>query len=218
MRKEFEIRKKVDKYLLQNFNDLSGKKDWKKLADIFSKLHNLPLVDNDYFSIRYGALLNKIKRGKSVEMLLNEIILPPLSKSEKRAIYNKKYLESDKGKAMKEKMAKNSWHIRNREYRRIKDKEYREKNKDKEKIRARKNQIRLYNITEEEYNNMFEQQNGCCSICGLHQSNFKKSFHIDHCHKTNKVRGLLCRNCNVGLGHFKDSVELMNKAINYLNK
>ncbi len=65
---------------------------------------------------------------------------------------------------------------------------------------------------------MFEEQDGCCAICKRHQSEFTKSLFIDHCHKTNKVRGLLCHNCNIGLGSFKDNIELMKNGINYLNK
>lgn len=50
------------------------------------------------------------------------------------------------------------------------------------------------------------------------KSNFKKSLSIDHNHQTGKVRGLLCHHCNVGLGHFKDNIELLNSALDYLIK
>lgn len=43
-----------------------------------------------------------------------------------------------------------------------------------------------------------------------------RTAHIDHCHETGAVRGLLCRSCNLGLGHFKDRVELLEKAMTYL--
>lgn len=51
-----------------------------------------------------------------------------------------------------------------------------------------------------------------CQICG--ETN--RRFHVDHCHKTLKVRGLLCENCNRSLGGFRDDVNLLKKAIEYL--
>lgn len=45
-----------------------------------------------------------------------------------------------------------------------------------------------------------------------------QKLYIDHCHKTNQVRGLLCFSCNSALGHFKDNVESLKKAIKYLKK
>jgi hypothetical protein len=54
-----------------------------------------------------------------------------------------------------------------------------------------------------------------CALCKSTTHN-GKGWHIDHCHVTHRFRGLLCQNCNVGLGHFKDSQELLLKAIAYL--
>lgn len=56
-----------------------------------------------------------------------------------------------------------------------------------------------------------------CEICGGKQVPGKHMC-IDHCHTTGKVRGSLCDKCNAGLGYFKDSTELMDKAIKYLEK
>jgi hypothetical protein len=225
MIKEYKYRKIVDLFILTNIYSINERKSknfyiWQELAPEICNENNLANneINNDYVCRRFQCISNKIKKGKTIEKLINELILPPLSLSERRKLYSQKYLNSDKGKATKEKISKNPWHVRNREYRKIKDKEYREKNRDKEKIRSRKQQIKLYGLTEDDYNRMFLEQEERCAICNAHQSEFEKSFHIDHCHKTNKVRGLLCRNCNVGLGHFKDSIELMDKAINYLNK
>jgi hypothetical protein len=74
----------------------------------------------------------------------------------------------------------------------------------------------LYNIGLEEYNTLFTEQGGCCAICGIHQSEIKRPLYVDHCHKTDKVRGLLCHKCNFAIGLFNDSVENLNKAIIYL--
>lgn len=79
-----------------------------------------------------------------------------------------------------------------------------------------------FGITLEQYEGMVSRQGNKCAICGVHaseasRSNPNKRLHIDHCHKTGRVRGLLCNACNVGLGSFRDSQEVMNKAISYLS-
>ena len=63
---------------------------------------------------------------------------------------------------------------------------------------------------------MFLEQDGCCKLCNKHQSLFKRRLAVDHCHSTGRIRGLLCGNCNKGLGNFQDSKILLHKAIEYL--
>lgn len=75
-----------------------------------------------------------------------------------------------------------------------------------------------YGITIEEYNRLFEEQKGCCSICGTHQTELAKGLAVDHCHNTSKVRGLLCIHCNLLLGYAKDRLDILSSAIRYLNK
>jgi hypothetical protein len=72
-----------------------------------------------------------------------------------------------------------------------------------------------YNITLEEKNKRIINQSCACAIC---RSTFKniRTAHVDHCHETDQLRGILCNNCNTGLGKFKDSIYLLEKAINYL--
>ncbi|KKM28200.1 hypothetical protein LCGC14_1566990 [marine sediment metagenome] len=60
-------------------------------------------------------------------------------------------------------------------------------------------------LTIKGYNRLFEQQNGCCAICERPQSDFIKHFDIDHNHKTGKIRGLLCHNCNKNLGLYENN-------------
>lgn len=76
--------------------------------------------------------------------------------------------------------------------------------------------ISRYGITEEQYLGMVDKQGGVCAICGKPCSIGRLS--IDHCHITEKVRGLLCRRCNAGLGAFGDNVNMLEKAIDYLRK
>lgn len=89
-------------------------------------------------------------------------------------------------------------------------------NKNKEVYRERKFKT-LYKMSFYDYNKLFEKQGYTCAICGCTKSNGDKLFPVDHCHNTGKVRGILCRLCNVGLGHFKDDRSILQKAIEYLN-
>jgi hypothetical protein len=77
---------------------------------------------------------------------------------------------------------------------------------------------RVFNITLEEYNKMFEDQDGCCAICGIHQKDLKRTLFVDHNHETGKIRGLLCGTCNMAIGFLKDDTGVLQNAIDYLNK
>lgn len=76
--------------------------------------------------------------------------------------------------------------------------------------------IRSYGISVDLYNKILTNQNGVCWICKQLPKN-GKSLNIDHCHVTKKVRGLLCDVCNRGLGLFRDSPDLIAKALLYLH-
>lgn len=73
-----------------------------------------------------------------------------------------------------------------------------------------------YGITSEQRAEMFEAKKGCCKICGKHESEQRRALAVDHCHTTGAVRGLLCDNCNRGIGYFRDNPELLKAAIKYL--
>ena len=59
-------------------------------------------------------------------------------------------------------------------------------------------------------------QDNRCAICNSKPIIDNRSLAVDHCHQTGKVRGLLCVNCNNGLGRFKDSIEILEQSIKYL--
>ena len=98
---------------------------------------------------------------------------------------------------------------------------YQDKNKEKVLSNGRIYNIKKrYGITQSDYDKMFVEQNGKCAICGsseIKRTN-SKHFCIDHCNTTNKVRGLLCRDCNFAIGLFKDNIKTLENAIQYLSK
>ena len=93
-----------------------------------------------------------------------------------------------------------------------------QENKQRRKEQMRVNEyMRRYGITIEEYEILLDKQNGCCAICLATTGAVGKRLSVDHNHKTGEVRGLLCDDCNTGLGKFKDDSSLLAKAINYLS-
>ncbi len=83
--------------------------------------------------------------------------------------------------------------------------------------------VKKYGLTAESYRALHERQLGMCAICGAelgrevnNMSGRPERLHVDHCHKTNVVRGLLCGRCNLCIGRMEDSPELLRRAANYL--
>lgn len=89
-------------------------------------------------------------------------------------------------------------------------------------IRQRKSNLKhKYDLSIEEYENMNKEQNGLCAICNKPQYSappFITKLVVDHDHKTNKVRGLLCNKCNQALGLFQDNIENLKNAVKYLQR
>jgi len=124
---------------------------------------------------------------------------------------------------MKEYHAK--WYKEHKEKRRKQIAEY-AAGKPKEWIQAKGRKCHLkrrYNITPQEYETKLASQDYKCAVCGKDASDNKRGgkldpLHVDHCHKSGNLRDLLCYSCNSGLGQFKDSIETLQKAIDYLHK
>ena len=77
----------------------------------------------------------------------------------------------------------------------------------------------LYGITLEQHDALLESQGGVCAICGATpEQSAKGALAVDHCHTTGKVRGLLCGNCNVGIGQLRDDPKLVRRAAEYLER
>lgn len=109
--------------------------------------------------------------------------------------------------------------------------EYGRRNREKQNARRRsvttpaeyraRNLKKNYGLSLEEYDAILTAQGGACAICGTqrnenHHTGRLMPLTVDHCHKTGKVRGLLCGACNRGLGDFRDNPDNLRKAIDYL--
>jgi len=104
----------------------------------------------------------------------------------------------------------------NKERRQERDHADRAANPDKyrcKKLRA------AYGISLEEFHQRFANQNGACACCGgLEPGGPKGQWNVDHDHLTGEVRGILCINCNLGIGKLGDSIEGLERALAYLKK
>lgn len=85
------------------------------------------------------------------------------------------------------------------------------------KASERRRKLKRYGLTEEEYKTLLLSQEGKCAICRSDNNN-NRDWHVDHCHATNIVRGVLCHHCNLMLGNARDSIENLSSAIKYLER
>lgn len=78
--------------------------------------------------------------------------------------------------------------------------------------------VKSHKITPEQRKSLLAKQRYQCAICGVNQSSLKRRLAVDHDHADGEIRGLLCSNCNLGLGLFKDRPEILAAAIRYLSE
>lgn len=130
----------------------------------------------------------------------------------------KKYEQSLKGKATRKKInssERQQHRLLESNRKRVesgKPSEYYHANKD----RWRNNEFkRKYGITVDDYNQLLTEQQGCCKMCGKHESELNKSLCIDHCHHSGHVRALLCSNCNLAFGLLFEDTDIMKSMIKY---
>lgn len=97
--------------------------------------------------------------------------------------------------------------------------EKREADRASDRARQKKSRLKTtYGLTLEDFDELLSAQGGRCAICRTDTPGGKGRFHVDHCHSTGRIRGLLCCNCNRGIGALKDESALLHKAISYLEK
>lgn len=154
----------------------------------------------------------------------------PVDPAKKRA-YEKAYREAHPERV---KAACKRWADKNRARLREYGREYRLANPDKIRAKMERQRLRdpdvfrsrqlksLYGITIYDYNKLLQQQGGVCAICGKSETwkiNGKaQALSVDHCHKTGRVRGLLCNACNVSIGAMNEDPESMERAAMYLRQ
>lgn len=138
---------------------------------------------------------------------------------QKRLDLAKKYYEDNKEEILKKPRKrgenyskwKKEYYLKNKDEIKTKNKQLRELNKRKYKSN---NLLKKYGISIEDYDKMYLNQNGKCSICDT----FYEKLCIDHCHLTTKVRELLCEKCNKAIGLFNESIDNFSRAIEYVRK
>ena len=95
----------------------------------------------------------------------------------------------------------------------------RAKNRKRTKESRRKESIKaLYGLTYDEFEAMLESQQHMCYICKKALELKTAGYAVDHCHKSGKVRKILCMGCNTLLGHSQDNIDILFKMINYLKE
>lgn len=149
-----------------------------------------------------------------------------------RKVRDVAYVRANSEKA---KAYQSSYRLANRERLRVRDRErdkhrkskpeYRERRAELNKIQYARNREKYrnfylkkkYSLTEQEYQQMYEAQDGLCAICG-NPPNSDGQLAVDHDHKSGLVRGLLCNDCNIGIGRLGDDVSRLESAVAYLRR
>lgn len=143
---------------------------------------------------------------------LSEKNWTPSNRKYKRYICAKCWVLRQKKYAMKNPLK----HMeRSKEYRRNRTSEKRLIDREKAYERTLKDR---FGITLNDYYRLLKFQNNQCAICKTDKSDGRGRFHVDHCHKTGRIRGLLCSTCNLCLGKMNDDVERLQEAISYLKR
>ncbi|MDQ4095641.1 MAG: endonuclease VII domain-containing protein [Actinomycetota bacterium] len=108
------------------------------------------------------------------------------------------------------------WQEENRERHLASQRKRREENREELRERDRKRWLAAkYGLTPESFNELLESQNHACAICGTVMG---EDLHVDHDHKWNRVRGLLCGRCNRGIGLLKENPTFLHRAGNYITE
>ena len=193
---------------------------------------------NNNLTVQEKKLVDQYLKNKAKSKEYREKNKEKLSRKQKERYHaRKKIIDPETGLSLKQLDQKRHWanYKKNnpdwRKRRATYQKKYKEENLDiirlKDKLKAREperkaailnaRRLRVYGVSANDYDKMFKEQNGVCFICNKPQrKKVHKHLFVDHCHTTNKIRALLCNNCNTGIGMFEESIQTMKDAIAYL--
>lgn len=113
---------------------------------------------------------------------------------------------------------KRRWAEKNRDKVRANNKRWATDNPELNLYVKRKHSLAKYGITPEEFERRFSEQSGVCAICKNPETIANRSLAVDHCHLSLEVRGLLCRECNIGISYFDGKPDWLAAATSYLEK
>lgn len=109
------------------------------------------------------------------------------------------------------------YHQKNREKMNARTRAYYQAHLEQSRLWSRRNNVKRYGVSEEEYDALFKRGAGQCWICHG-DPDTGKQLSIDHDHTTGVIRGLLCRTCNFGVGSFRDNPALCESGASYLRR
>ncbi len=193
------------------------------IAMVFNAKHEseLPVMYKEYHVINGDLTDYRIADGKGIivglkwKRIANREVEKDILQS--CFVMNVQNWECTPAVALVEEMSQNLIEMKDIDRTKRLKKNWKLNNQDKVKLSNKKAGLkRFYGINVDEYNELFNQQNGKCKICGRHQSELKKSLSVDHNHLTGNIRGLLCNQCNLILGNANDKIIVLEKAIEYL--
>ena len=160
---------------------------------------------------------NNAWRRENRERLAPAVRAYRAANAERIRIRERVYKEQNKER---DALCAKAYHARDdvKERRRVLARARRKDRSEAQVVKDRSHKLRLYGLTLPEYEALLAQQGNRCAICRTSLPLFSRETHVDHCHATGAVRGVLCHNCNNGLGHFRDDPSYLEAAIAYLTK
>jgi hypothetical protein len=109
------------------------------------------------------------------------------------------------------------YHKNNRDARNAYNRVYYRNRRKQDPLYSRRQDLKHdFGMSLEDYDTLWESQGRRCKLCGRQREEGERAFDVDHDHSTGKVRGILCCQCNNGLGYFKDNASILKKAAEYL--
>lgn len=175
-----------------------------------------------YMAAWHRANLDERRRNASEWYEKNKGSIDRVKKSEYLRAYYRENKDKWKGRTPEQQAAYNA--RRREQYAgseslriqaRKASREWQEQNPAKRKAQR----LKVYGITPAEYDALLARQGGGCALCGWSDASNKKMFpHVDHCHVTGRVRGILCDNCNMAIGKMKDNPDRLRAAAAYLER